>query len=243
MTKKPTKTANWKKLPKGKEIETIAENIQEAFARKKLDKKKSSKKSRRKKVIVEASDQPKKRPLTQKELRFIDEYIVDLNGTQAAVRAGYSKRSAHTTCHDVLKKPEIMQRIKQKQMDIQVSTGITVENITKELAKIAFFDLRMALNIDGTVKPIDQLDDNTIAGIAGLEINELFEGTGRDRERVGYTKKIKIADKVAALEKLGKHLGIFTDNLNVVTKEPISIDVTQLTPEQAAEIYKNALKE
>lgn len=237
MIKKPTKTKNWKKVPKGKELETIAKNIQEAFSAGVMDNKESPKKSKKskkkKEVAVEVSDKPKERPLTQKELRFIDEYMIDLNATQAAIRAGYSKKTANEIGYENMIKPRIRNIIRQKQLHRQVNSSITADMIIKELIRIGFSDVKDVVNWNGwvvTPKNADELTEDQTAAISEMVPNK-------------FGVKIKMHDKVAALEKLGKHLGIFTDTVNLVTKIPINVDVTNLTPEQAAEVYKNALKE
>ncbi len=87
--------------------------------------------------------------------------------------------------------------------------AISNERVLKEIARLALFDPRNLFRDDGTPKPINELDDDTAAAIAGLEVLEEFEGEGKSRVFVGYTKKYKVADKNAALEKLCKHLGLY----------------------------------
>jgi phage terminase small subunit len=88
---------------------------------------------------------------------------------------------------------------------------ITHERVLGELAKIAFLDVRKAFNPDGSLKPIDELDDNTAAAIAGLEVAAIND----DGVTIGTLKKIKLADKISALEKLGRNLGLFNDKLTL----------------------------
>ena len=80
---------------------------------------------------------------------------------------------------------------------------------------MAFFDPRRLLNADGSPKPINELDDDTAAVLAGMDISEEYIGTGEDRRFVGYTKKVKLADKVGALTLAMRHLGMLTDKLEV----------------------------
>ena len=94
----------------------------------------------------------------------------------------------------------------------EARTEITADKVLRELARIGFFDIRKALNADGSLKPLDQLDDDTAVAIAGIEIVEM-----RDREGnvIGPIKKIRLADKLAALNKLAKHLGLLDQKLTL----------------------------
>ena len=87
-------------------------------------------------------------------------------------------------------------------------TEITQDRVLLEYARIAFFDPRKLFRSDGSPKPIEELDTDTAAVLAGLEVREEFEGTGQDRVCIGYTKKYKLANKLGALDSLAKHLGM-----------------------------------
>lgn len=153
--------------------------------------------------------------LTPKQQAFVDEYVIDLNATQSAIRAGYSPRSAGAISAALLQKHEIQVALKQVQEERSAKTKITAERVLQELARIAFFDPRNMLNADGSPKPIQDLDDDTAAVLAGMDIAEEYEGSGEDRVFKGYTKKVKLADKVAALNLSMRHLGMLTDKLEV----------------------------
>lgn len=86
---------------------------------------------------------------------------------------------------------------------------LTEARVLEEVARIGLFDPRKLFNADGSPKEITELDDATAAAIAGLEVAEIYEGTGKDRKFVGYLKKYKLTDKNSALEKLMKHMGMF----------------------------------
>jgi phage terminase small subunit len=151
--------------------------------------------------------------LTDKQQRFVEEYLVDMNATQAAIRAGYSERTAGSIGHENLTKPEIKEAIEKAQRAIAETLGITVAKVLKEYARIGFLDPRKVLNDDGTMRPISELDDDTAAAIAGLEVHDLYEGRGEDREMVGRAHKIKLADKKGALDSIARHLGMFNDKM------------------------------
>jgi phage terminase small subunit len=101
------------------------------------------------------------------------------------------------------------------------SLEISVDRVLQERARLAFFDPRKLFTAAGAPIPINELDDDTAAALAGLEVVEEFAGKGESRESIGFTKKYRIADKNAALSALEKHLGIGKDDntpgvLNIV---------------------------
>ncbi|MFG1243644.1 terminase small subunit [Xanthobacter sp. V7C-4] len=151
--------------------------------------------------------------MTPKQRVFVREYLVDLNATQAAIRAGYSPRTAVKIGSENLLKPDIAREIQRAMDERAARTGVTAERVLQEIAKLAFLDIRKAFNPDGSMKPLDQLDDETAAAIAGLEVSEeLDEGGEVVRARL---KKLKLSDKIGALTLLARHLGMLNDKLTL----------------------------
>jgi phage terminase small subunit len=145
----------------------------------------------------------------------VKEYLVDLNATQAAIRAGYSAKTAEIIGHENLRKPNIAQTI-QVEMDKRAqNVGITAERVLSEIAKMAFLDPRKLFDAEGKPLHITALDDDTAASIAGLDVVT----TGN--QDVGYAEvmKIKLADKAKNLELLGRHLKLFTDKVEQTGKD------------------------
>lgn len=145
--------------------------------------------------------------LNPKQQQFVAEYLIDLNATQAAIRAGYSPKTAGVQGFDLLRKPEIAAAIESLRNEHAKNTGLTVERVLTEAMRLAFFDIRKLTDAEGNPIPINQLDDDTAAAIQGLEL-----ATERSRDEDGsgtLVRKYKIADKNAALERLFKHLGLF----------------------------------
>lgn len=160
--------------------------------------------------------------LTDKQRRFVDEYLVDLNATQAAIRAGYSKKTAGQIGDENLKKPQIAQAVQEAQAVRSKRTEITQDMVLRELAKIGFSDIRKIvrwgkteLRVTGTddgegeaaeayhglaLVGADDIDDDTAAAIS--EISEGREGL-----------KVKLHDKKGALVDIGRHLGMFKDRV------------------------------
>lgn len=143
--------------------------------------------------------------LRPKQQRFVDEYVVDHNATQAAIRAGYSARSAETNGNRMLRNAQVAAAVKAAKADQRVRTELTADKVIAELRKIAFLDPRKAFNADGSLKAFHELDEDTAAGVVSLEVRN---SSGNDGEVV-RTARIKFSDKRPALVDLGRHLGIF----------------------------------
>lgn len=143
--------------------------------------------------------------ITAKQQRFVDEYLIDLNASQAAIRAGY-KGDPNTVGPRLLAYVGVRSQIEAGRAKRQERTAVTADRVVLEIARLAFFDPRKLLTETGEPRPIQELDDDTAAAIAGLET-----ATEKDRSGEGVThiRKYKIADKNSALEKLAKHLGIY----------------------------------
>lgn len=144
--------------------------------------------------------------LTAKQQRFVAEYLVDLNATQAAIRAGYSQNAARAIGSENLTKPDIQAAIQEERDKLARKTEITQERVLREYARIAFFDPRKMFDADGNPLSIAELDDDTAAAIAGLDVvQEVDKETGV----ASFTKKYRIANKIGALDSVAKHLGMF----------------------------------
>lgn len=155
------------------------------------------------------TDQTAPKPLHPRKEAFCLEYIIDFNGSQAAIRAGYSERSSRVIAHEMLSDPMVSERVQQLIAERSQRTEITADRVLREVARIGLSDVRRLFNADGSMKALHQLDDDTAAAVASVETLEEFEGTGKDRRFIGYTKKVKLWDKNSAAEKLMKHLGMF----------------------------------
>jgi len=147
--------------------------------------------------------------LTPKQKTFCDEYLIDLNATQAAIRAGYSPDSAKEIGCENLTKPNIRAYIDKEIANRSKRTGINQDRVIRELARIAFVNANDVINMDEATLKADASEDDT-ATIASVKVKTIptKEGEGVERE-------IKLADKLKALELLGKHLGMFKENINI----------------------------
>lgn len=147
--------------------------------------------------------------LTAKMVKFCQEYCIDLNATQAAIRAGYSADTAKQIGSENLSKPDIHKYIKQLQAESIKAARITRDRIAVEFGKIAFADIRKAFDADGSLKSIKKLDSDTAAAIISIESDELDEWVGDIKKPIGISRKIKLSSKQAALDSLAKMGGFF----------------------------------
>lgn len=142
--------------------------------------------------------------LTPKQKRFVAEYLLDLNATAAARRAGYSAKTADRIGPELLGKTCVSEAIQQAIREREERTEITQDMVLRETAKLAFFDIRKIFDKDGKPLDISKLDADTAAALVGLDVQDVADNDG---DYVGFVKKYKMADKLKALELLGKHLG------------------------------------
>lgn len=152
--------------------------------------------------------------LKPKQAAFVREYLIDLNATQAAIRAGYSKATARAIGYENLTKPDIQEAIREAMNERSKRTEITQDRVLQELARIAYSDPRHLYDEDGSLKPIHELSDEAAASLAGFEVLEApADG--------GVVKKIKRWDKLKALDLLCEHLGIKRGVTSEQNKDPI----------------------
>ena len=144
--------------------------------------------------------------LTKKNEVFCDEYQIDLNATQAAIRAGYSVESAGSIGSELLKKPEIRARIDRAMAERSKRTGINADRVLLELGKIAFVNAIDVINMTDATVLTDASRDDT-AAIASVKVKVI---PGEDGD--GVEREVRLADKLKALELCGKHLGMFKDS-------------------------------
>lgn len=158
---------------------------------------------------------------TPKQAIFIAEYLVDGNGTRAAIAAGVPERSASVTSSRWLKNKRIAAVIAERQAQRAAKLEITADRVLQEIAKLAYYDPGKLYDARGRLKPVHQLDDVTRAAVAQLEVEETETTVAGDAENgkastaiiSTKTKKLRLADKGQNLERLGRYLKLFTDRL------------------------------
>lgn len=163
--------------------------------------------------------------LTDKQQLFVEEYLIDLNATQAAIRAGYSAKNADKIGSELLGKTRVAEAVACAIAERSRRTGISQDRVLQELAKISFADMRNFVDVvDGEVrlKNMEDISPDDSACIQEITTTKTVKSFG-DTEIETVVTKIKLADKKASLELLGKHLGIFTDSIRLTGDVGVTI--------------------
>jgi phage terminase small subunit len=164
----------------------------------------------------------KRNDLTPKEQIFVREYLVDGNGTRAAVRAGYSPKTAHVAGSKLLKKAKVAQELAKLREKLCAKLDISAEKVLQGIAQLAFYDPRKFFKPDGALKAVTDLDDQTVMALCGIDVERLYKHFGKGQaEEVGTISKIKLADRGLNLERLGRHLKLFTDKVEVTDADKV----------------------
>lgn len=161
--------------------------------------------------------------LTIQRQRFIEEYFVDFNAGPAGQRAGVSEK----TGRNYLKVPEVQKAIAARMRDMQHRTNVTQDKVIAQMARIAFGDIRNLFDEKGNLRPLHELSEDESAMIEALDV---VEGKADEGNVLLQTKKVKLASKLAYLEKLGKYKGLFNDKLEIEAK----VEHQESTPNDVA---------
>ena len=152
-----------------------------------------------------------------KQDMFVEEYLVDLNATQAAIRAGYSVRTASEQASRLLANVKVQTKIAKAMAERSKRTGINQDRVVLELARIAFVNAKDIINPeDASVR--DDATEDDLACIQSVKVKTMSGGKGSSTER-----EVKLNDKMKALELLGKHLGMWNDKIDLNVALPVVI--------------------
>jgi phage terminase small subunit len=156
--------------------------------------------------------------MTPKQQRFVEEYLIDLNATQAAIRAGYSAKGAAVEGVRLLTNAKVAKAVAAAQAARSDRTKIDADWVLRTLAEEKRADLADLYDEHGTLKPVSEWPMVFRTGIVvGVESLEEYEGAGKDRRLIGFTRKVKLSDRIKHLELIGKHVNVqaFRDQLGV----------------------------
>ncbi|EOE7417508.1 terminase small subunit [Pseudomonas aeruginosa] len=156
--------------------------------------------------------------LTAKQRLFVDEYLIDLNATQAAIRAGYSTRRATEIGYQLLQRPEVAHAIQAAMAERSRRTEVEADYVIRRLREIDEMDVLDILEDDGSFRSIRDWPKAWRQFLSGIEIAELFEGRGDDRRIAGVLRKVKWPDKLRNLELLSRHVGTESAALDLELK-------------------------
>jgi phage terminase small subunit len=171
----------------------------------------------------------KNKTFTDKQRKFCEEYIIDLNATQAAIRAGYSKRTSRELAHHLLTNVHIKAYIGELQLDIQERNKLKADDVIQELKALGFWNMQDFIDEGNVIKDLTKLPRELTKAVVGIKVKQTFlpnpNGAGEPIEEI--TTELKMVDKRGALVDLGKHLGVFEkDNRQ---KAPVKIRVKSNT--------------
>lgn len=154
--------------------------------------------------------------LTEKQQRFAEEYLIDLNATQAAIRAGYSSRTANEQGSRLLANVSIRAYIDERMAQHSARTGVNQERIIRELARVAFLDPTQLVNMD-SAEILEAANADDRAAIASVKVKSM------SGEVDMVEREVKFADKLKALELLGKRFGMWIDKQHVDVQGAVQI--------------------
>ncbi len=156
--------------------------------------------------------------LTPKQARFVENYLIDLNATQAAIRAGYSEATANQQGPRLLENADVMAAIDAAKIERSEETKIDAVWVLKRLADEATANIADLYDENGDLKSVHEWPLIWQQGlVTGIEIDALFDGQGEGRKQIGVVKKLKLSDRIRRLELIGKHIRVnaFQDQIAV----------------------------
>lgn len=165
--------------------------------------------------------------LTPKEELFVNRYVVDFNGAASARDVGYSEHTAREIAAELLTKPHIQKRLKEIQRKLIQKNEDLAQQVIDELKKVGFSNIQNFIDSDNTIIDISGVDSSKAAAVSSLKKSVTTFGDGKGNEGKKEVVELKMWDKISALEKIGRHLGIFeADNSqkNSVIKVRITDD-------------------
>lgn len=184
--------------------------------------------------------------LTARQSRFVDEYLIDLNATQAAIRAGYSAKTAESQGARLLRNAKVAAAIQEWMNRRSERTQVDADYVLNRLVEIDQMDVLDILADDGSLRPIQEWPSTWRRYLSGMDVSELWEWQGDERKQVGLLKKIKWPDKVKNLELLGKHVDVqaWREQHGHGNPKGGPIEVLGITtdnPQEAARLYREMM--
>lgn len=173
---------------------------------------------------------PKLVGLSVKQRRFAEEYIVDLNITKAAIRAGYSRTSARTIGRDLLANPDVRAEIAELQAEVMERTRSTAEAVIEGLQRIAYFDSARVFDSAGNLIHPSQWPERDRMALSSFDV--VIRNTQAGDGIVDKVAKVKLADRLAALELLAKHHGLMIEKQQIDQ----TMTITWMPPEPPPEV-------
>lgn len=152
------------------------------------------------------------RKLSPKAQHFINEYIKDGNGKQAAIRAGYAPKAAEVQASRLLRNVQVADAIGKHQQQLRERSGVSADRVVEELARIGFVDIRRVFGADGAVLDPQQIPEDVARAVASIEVTTSTTGTGKDAT-TDTTTKVRFWEKPKALHTMAHILGMLKDKV------------------------------
>jgi phage terminase small subunit len=174
--------------------------------------------------------------LNRRQQLFVQEYLIDLNATAAYRRAGYQPRTdnaAYVSAHQLLRLPKVAVAVDAAMAERRKRLQLTADDVLGELAHLGRSDIGDILDFTGTdpqLRPVNQIPERARRAIASVKVKRYWEGYGDDARQVEVTE-FKLWDKLSALEKVGKHLGLYVDRHEHAGPNGGAIPVSPVNPD------------
>lgn len=169
--------------------------------------------------------------LTPKQQRFVDEYLVDLNATQAAIRAGYSEHSASAIASENLGKPEIQTAIDIRRQDLMRRTEITQDRVLRELAALAFSNVQnFTVDGEGYLRLAEGAPEGAWASLSSVKYRTTVTTVG-EAKKVERDVEFRMWDKPGPLKLAGQHVGLFRDDPAPIRPETVTVNILAMLGE------------
>lgn len=149
--------------------------------------------------------------MNAKQQRFVAEYLIDLNGTQAAIRAGYSPKSAEVNSSRLLRNAKVAAAVAEGKAKQLSKADLSAVRVLEEIRRVGMSDIRKLFDSTSNLKQITELSDEEAATIASVEV--VRENVKSGDGHVDTVHKVKLWDKIRSLEMLAKHFGLLIDKL------------------------------
>ena len=170
--------------------------------------------------------------LTPKQEKFCQEYLKDLNATQASIRAGYSEKTAAKIGNENLRKPDIAKKLSELMSQRSERTKIDADWLLTRLADEAEADIADLYGVDGALKPVALWPKIWRIGlVSGVETEQLYQWVDGKREPSGVVTKIKLSDRIKRLELIGKHVDVRAFQEAVVNPAPSGVTIVVNRPD------------
>lgn len=167
--------------------------------------------------------------LCRKHQQVVDAFVKCGIQSDAYTEAYGPTKRPDSAASRLFAKALVQQAVRERTEQAIARAGVRQVRVLEELAAIAFLDAGDLFNDDNSLRPIKDLDPKIRSGVMAVETDELFDGVGKDREKIGITRKLKLQPKIEALKLLGQHLKLFTGASDCGITPPPSADPSNLS--------------